>query len=102
MTPRTRIESIHRLDPSQAVLELAGRTGFSRFPVIDEDRDDIVGVVHVKHAVAVPRPKRAEVPVAAIIEDVVRVPETMRLDQLLEELRTSGFQLCLLYTSRCV
>ena len=26
MTPRTRIESIHRLDPSQAVLELAGRT----------------------------------------------------------------------------
>ena len=95
MTPRTRIESIHRLDPSQAVLELAGRTGFSRFPVIDEDRDDIVGVVHVKHAVAVPRPKRAEVPVAAIIEDVVRVPETMRLDQLLEELRTSGFQLAI-------
>lgn len=95
MTPRTRIESIHRLEPSQAVLELAGRTGFSRFPVIDEDRDDIVGVVHVKHAVAVPRAKRAEVPVAAIIEDVVRVPETMRLDQLLEELRTSGFQLAI-------
>lgn len=42
-----------------------------------------------------PRPKRAEVPVAAIIEDVVRVPETMRLDQLLEELRTSGFQLAI-------
>ncbi len=95
MTPRTRIESIHRLEPSQAVLELAGRTGFSRFPVIDEDRDDIVGVVHVKHAVAVPRPKRAEVPVAALAEDAVRVPETMRLDQLLESLRTSGFQLAI-------
>lgn len=95
MTPRTRIESIHRLEPSQAVLELAGRTGFSRFPVIDEDRDDVVGIVHVKQAVAVPRAKRAEVPVAAILEDAVRVPETIRLDQLLGELRSSGFQLAI-------
>lgn len=95
MTPRTRIESLHRLEPAAAVLELAGRTGFSRFPVIDEDRDDVVGVVHVKQAVAVPRAKRAEVPVAALVEDAVRVPETMRLDQLLEELRTRGFQLAI-------
>ncbi|NLA64362.1 MAG: HlyC/CorC family transporter [Leucobacter sp.] len=95
MTPRTRFESIHRLESSQALLELAGRTGFSRFPVIDEDRDDIVGVVHVKQAVAVPRPKRLEVPVAALVEDVVRVPETMRLDQLLEALRSQGFQLAI-------
>ncbi|MDI6023012.1 hemolysin family protein [Leucobacter sp. UT-8R-CII-1-4] len=95
MTPRTRIESIHRLDSAQAVLELAGRSGFSRFPVIDEDRDDVVGVVHVKQAVAVPRAKRADVPVAALVEDAVRVPETMRLDQLLAELRGTGFQLAI-------
>lgn len=95
MTPRTRVESLHRLDPAQAVLELSGRTGFSRFPVIDEDRDDVVGVVHVKQAVAVPRAKRAEVPVAALVEEAVRVPETMRLDQLLEELRTRGFQMAI-------
>lgn len=95
MTPRTRIESIHRLESAQAVLELAGRSGFSRFPVIDEDRDDVVGVVHVKQAVAVPRAKRAEVPVAALVEDAARVPETMRLDQLLAELRGTGFQLAI-------
>lgn len=93
MTPRTRIVSIHRLESAKALLELAGRTGFSRFPVIDEDRDDVVGVVHLKQAVAVPRAKRDEVPIAALAEDVVRVPETMHLDQLLEELRTHGFQL---------
>lgn len=95
MTPRTRVESLHRLEPASAVLELSGRTGFSRFPVIDEDRDDVVGVVHVKQAVAVPRPKRPEVPVAAIAEEAARVPETMRLDQLLEELRTRGFQVAI-------
>lgn len=93
MTPRMRIESVHRLDSARALLELAGRTGYSRFPVIEEDRDDIVGVAHVKQAVSVPRAKRDEVPVAALTEEVVRVPETMHLDQLLEELRTHGYQL---------
>ncbi|WP_125099459.1 hemolysin family protein [Leucobacter chromiireducens] len=95
MTPRLKIESVQRLEPAQAVLELSGRSGYSRFPVIDEDRDDIVGVVHVKHAVAVPRAKRSEVPVAALVEDVVRVPDTMRLDQLLGALRSSGYQLAI-------
>jgi CBS domain containing-hemolysin-like protein len=95
MTPRLKVESVQKLESAQAVIELAGRSGFSRFPVIDEDRDDIVGVVHVKQAVSVPRAKRAEVPVAALSEDAVRVPDTMRLDQLLGELRSSGFQLAI-------
>lgn len=95
MTPRLKVESLHRLDTAQDVLELSGRSGFSRFPVIDEDRDDVVGVVHVKQAVAVPRAKRNDVPVAALAEEAVRVPETIRLDQLLEDLRGNGFQLAI-------
>lgn len=93
MTPRLKIESLHRLESAQAVIDLAKRTGFSRFPVIDEDRDDVVGVVHLKQAVSVPRKKRAEVPVAALSEEAPRVPETMPLDHLLGELRTQGFQM---------
>ncbi|MFV0435019.1 MAG: hemolysin family protein [Leucobacter sp.] len=95
MTPRLKVESVQRGEPAQVVLERSGRTGFSRFPVIDEDRDDVVGVVHVKQAVAVPRSKRGEVPVAALAEDPVRVPETLHLDQLLEELRSAGYQLAI-------
>lgn len=95
MTPRMKVESLHRLQTASDVLELSGRSGFSRFPVIDEDRDDVVGVVHVKQAVAVPRAKRGEVPVAALAEEAARVPETIRLDQLLEDLRGQGFQLAI-------
>lgn len=93
MTPRIRIESIQKLEMASAVLERAGQTGFSRFPVFDEDQDDIDGVVHLKQAIAVPRAKRDDVPVAALQEDVLRVPETMKLDALLQELRGSGFQM---------
>jgi CBS domain containing-hemolysin-like protein len=93
MTPRMRIEGIQKLDSADAVLKLSGKTGFSRFPVIGEDQDDIVGVVHLKQAIAVPRAKRHDVPVAALQEDALRVPETMKLDVLLHELRGSGFQM---------
>lgn len=93
MTPRPRVTSIDRSESAAAVVELARRTGFSRFPVIDEDVDDIVGLVHVKQAVAVPRDRRPDVPVSALQSDALRVPETMKLDTLLGELRGHGYQM---------
>jgi CBS domain containing-hemolysin-like protein len=93
MTPRPRVSSVERGDPAQTVLELARRTGFSRFPVVDDGIDDVVGLVHVKQAVAVPRGKRADVPVSALQTEALRVPETMKLDILLGELRGRGYQM---------
>lgn len=93
MTPRPRLESLDRTDSAQDVIALARRTGLSRFPVIDDSVDDVVGIVHVKQAVAVPREKRADVPVSALQSDALRVPETMKLDSLLAELRGRGYQM---------
>ena len=90
MTPRPRVASVDRTDVAQDVIDLARRTGLSRFPVYGEDIDDIVGVVHVKQAVAVPREKRDSVPASALQTDALRVPETMRLDLLLADLRGRG------------
>ncbi len=93
MTPRPRVSSVDRTDTAKTVIALAQRTGFSRFPVIDDTIDDVVGLVHVKQAVAVPRNKRSDVPVSALQSDALRVPETMRLDVLLGELRGRGYQM---------
>lgn len=93
MTPRPRVAAVQRQEPAEAVLELARTTGYSRFPVYDENLDDVVGLVHVKQAVAVPREKRSEVPASALQSDALRVPETMKLDTLLEELRGRGYQM---------
>lgn len=93
MTPRPRVASIGKMDSAEAVLELARRTGFSRFPVMDDDIDDIVGIVHVKQAVGVPRKRRLAVPVSALQSEALRVPETMKLDTLLGELRGRGYQM---------
>ncbi|WP_294180400.1 hemolysin family protein [uncultured Schumannella sp.] len=96
MTPRPRVAAISRTENASAVITLARSTGFSRFPVIGDDLDDIVGVVHVKQAVAVPRERRADVPVSAIQTEALRVPETMHLDVLLGELRARGYQMAVI------
>ena len=93
MTPRPRVSSVERTDSARTVIALAQRTGFSRFPVIDDSIDDVVGLVHVKQAVAVPREKRADVPVSALQSEALRVPETMKLPMLLGELRGRGYQM---------
>jgi CBS domain containing-hemolysin-like protein len=95
MTPRPRIASVRRTDSAQDVIRLTGSTGHSRFPVVDDDIDDIVGVVHVKQAVSVPRERRADVPAVALASTVIRVPETMKLDSLLGELRGRGYQMAI-------
>jgi CBS domain containing-hemolysin-like protein len=79
MTPRLRVKSVERTDSAQTVIELAMTTGYSRFPVTDDGVDDVIGLVHVKQAVAVPREKRALVPVTALQSEAIRVPETMKL-----------------------
>jgi CBS domain containing-hemolysin-like protein len=95
MTPRPRIASVRRTDSAHDVIRLTGSTGHSRFPVVDDDIDDIVGVVHVKQAVSVPRERRADVPAVALASTVIRVPETMKLDSLLGELRGRGYQMAI-------
>lgn len=95
MTPRPRVAAVERGDSAQDVIDLARRTGHSRFPVVDDSIDDIVGIVHVKQAVAVPRDRRADVPASALQSDALRVPETMKLDTLLGELRAQGYQMAI-------
>jgi len=93
MTARPSMHAISVGDTADDVIQLARRTGHSRFPVYDDDFDDITGVVHVKAAVSVPREKREDVPVGALSTDPLRVPETVHLDALAAELRGKGYQL---------
>lgn len=93
MTARPSMHAIAAGDSADDVIQLARRTGHSRFPVYDEDLDDITGVVHLKAAVSVPRGRRAEVPVGALATEPLRVPETVHIDGLVTELRAKGYQL---------
>jgi magnesium and cobalt exporter, CNNM family len=93
MTPRTRMVALRDTDPVIKVVEEARATGFSRFPVIGRRADDVVGIVHVKHAVRVPADERDHVPVSEVMVPPIVVPSSVELDPLLVTLREGGLQM---------
>ncbi len=95
MTARARATAIERTANAADLVALARHTGHSRFPVLGADWDDVDGVVHVKRAIAVPFERRTDVPVSALMVPPVLVPETLRLDPLLLQLRQGGMQLAI-------
>lgn len=95
MTPRIRMQTIHKDASVNDVIELARRTGYSRFPVVDDSADDIQGVCHVKKAIGIPRGKRDRLAAANILSDIIFVPETVHLDTLIQELREANLQVAI-------
>ena len=88
------------------MLDVARTSGHSRFPVvagnrddpdhcdpISGDLDDVRGVVHVKHAFAVPRDRRERASVGSITRRIASVPDSLPLDPLLATLRRPGLQM---------
>ncbi|MDO8213801.1 hemolysin family protein [Conexibacter sp. CPCC 206217] len=93
MTPRVRMRTLEDDEPVIRVIEAARESGFSRFPVVGESSDEVVGIVHVKHAVSVPFDRREAVPIRAVMSRPVMVPSSIELDPLLAILREGGLQI---------
>lgn len=95
MTPRVTIESLDLDATVLDLIELSDRTGYSRFPVVDGDLDNTVGVVHVKHAFTVPAAARPTTAVRTLARQVPVVPSTLDGDAVMERVRSDGMQVAL-------
>ncbi len=92
MTDRTRMATVSVDATAADVLALARGTGHSRFPVLGDGPDDVVGLVHLRQVIAVPVLERDVTPVHKLMVDAPRIPETMQMRPLLLELRDLGYQ----------
>jgi CBS domain containing-hemolysin-like protein len=95
MTPRVQLESLTVDDSINDLVDLSRRTGFSRFPVYQEDLDDVQGAAHIKQAFTVPRAERDKVKIRSVMRPIPTVPESLPGDALLNRLRDSRFQLAI-------
>jgi CBS domain containing-hemolysin-like protein len=93
MTPRTRVRTVSAYAPVATVIEATRDTGHSRFPVVGGSVDDVRGVIHVKHAVAVTETDRTTTRIREVMTVPVLVPPSMALDPLLDRLQEKGLQL---------
>ena len=92
MTDRTRMHTVNADASAADILALARGTGHSRFPVVREGIDDVIGLVHVRQAIAVSAHERDTTPARDLMVPAPRVPETMPLRPLLMELKDLGLQ----------
>ena len=92
MVPRGRVDSLEVDQTVADLLELARETGHSRFPVQD-DENEIAGVAHIRHGLAVPFDERSTTRVDAVMGPATFVPDTVPLDDLMDTLRAGGLQM---------
>ncbi|MFE9818670.1 hemolysin family protein [Streptomyces sp. NPDC005773] len=87
MTPRVKVSALQSSATAQDVLNLTRATGLSRFPVYRERIDEVVGMIHLKDALAVPARDRLRTLAGRIAVPPLLVPETLPVEQLLQRLR---------------
>ena len=95
MVPRVTVQSLDATDTVDDLVELAVESGHSRFPVIGDDLDDVLGFVHVKSVHTIPVSDRSTTMVSDLMAPVLAVPEARDLDELLIDLRQGGSQLAI-------
>jgi CBS domain containing-hemolysin-like protein len=88
--PRIDMRTINHDATLQELVTLCLETGFSRIPVQEESKDQIVGIVHLKRALQQLKTLQQEDitdgPITPIVQPPVYVPETKRIADLLKEM----------------
>ena len=86
MIPRSQINFIYHEDTFTEILARIAETEHSRYPVVDEDRDDLVGVLLAKDLLKYTG-QESDFQIDDIIRPALIVPESQRLNRLLTEFR---------------
>ena len=88
MVPRSQMTVVDRDDPSEKLLPVVIESGHSRFPVIGEDRDQVVGILLAKDLLRhYAENQGGEFDIREVVRPAVFVPESKRLNVLLKEFR---------------
>ena len=90
MIPRSQMVVIDVEQGKDDILAVIVESGHSRFPVIGEDRDEVLGVLLAKDLLRdFGKGEAEELPIRKLLRPAVVIPESKRLNALLKEFRAS-------------
>lgn len=90
MIQRSQIEVIRANQLPSEYLPMINESGHSRYPVIDEDLDDVIGILLVKDLLPLllrPESERDTFDLRSVLRPATFIPESKRLNSLLKEFR---------------
>ena len=94
MVPRTDIISISTSETIEYLIKLIGRTNHSRYPVHVKNRDNIIGMVHIKDVVAFKDSKK-KINIINLVRNILFAPPSMSVLDLILEMRTTHTHMAL-------
>ncbi|BDB42564.1 hemolysin family protein [Mycobacterium kiyosense] len=92
MTPRSKIVALQTDDTVADLVAAVADTGFSRFPVVQGDLDETIGIVHVKQVFEVAPADRATTLLTTVAKPVAVVPSTLDGDAVMAQIRANALQ----------
>jgi putative hemolysin len=96
MVPRPEVIAIEQSARISDFLSLYAESPLSRFPVFQENMDNVVGILSVKDVLMAEA--RETITDYSTIDELVRppyfAPETKRIDELFAEMRDNNFRMC--------
>ena len=97
MVPRTDAFMVDIQDDTQTIIESILKQNFSRIPVYDNDKDNVIGLIHTKSLLKAGFTDGFDnIVLRKILQEPLFVPETIFVDDLLKELRNSQRQMAIL------
>ena len=90
MVPRSQMVVIQREDPPDKILPVVIESGHSRFPVVGEDRDEVIGILLAKDLLRFfAEDDKDDFDIRECLRPAVFIPESKRLNVLLKEFRVN-------------
>ena len=87
MIPRGQMVVLDHEDSFAEIINKITESGHSRFPVIDDDKDDVVGILLAKDLLSVSHQQSQNFEINEYIRSASFIPESKRLNVLLKEFR---------------
>ena len=95
MIPRSQMVVVRDDWPLEKLFTEVVDSGHSRFPVIDEDRDHIIGILIVKDLLRYAGANQADFRLNDILRPAKFIPESKRLNTLLKEFRITRLHMAI-------
>jgi len=98
MVPRTEIVSLSKDDTIKTFLEVMYVEKFTRYPVIDGDKDHIIGLINLKEVMAdlLSHPEIASQTLDSYIRPIIRVIDTVPIGDLLIKMQKERIHMAIL------
>ncbi|KRA23335.1 hemolysin [Microbacterium sp. Root61] len=98
MVPRTDMVTVDASASTREAMTIFLEKGVSRIPIVDDDADDVVGMLYLKDLVQFGFSDEAgwrDAPITRIARPAVFVPESMKAESLLQQMKRDAVHVCL-------